>query len=71
MLRLEIAPDLVNVLALGLLLYMLLLGAPCSDSEEAQHIHVVNLIHSPAAFKKRVVGGIYEIRQRQTSGVVS
>lgn len=71
MLRLEIAPDLVDELTLGLFLYMLLLGVPRSDLEKSQHVHAVNLVHSPATFKKRVVGGIYEIRQRQTSGLVS
>ena len=56
---------------LGFLLFLFLAGVPCAHTEKAQHIHAVDLAHTPAAFQKRIVCIHDEIVQRQPGFVMS
>ena len=67
----KVAPDLVDERAAGFFLFLLLAGIPCADAEKAQHVHAVDLAHTPAAFKKRVVGVHDKVVQRQAGAVMS
>ena len=40
-------------------------GIPRSDLQKPQHIHAVDLMHTPAILQQKVVGGIDVFRQRQ------
>ena len=68
---LQARPHLVNVPLTGFFLFLLLPGVPCAYLQESRHIHAVDLIHAPAGFQKRVIGGINEFGQRQNSGISS
>ena len=63
--RLQIRPHLVDVARLRFFFLLLIVGVPCADFEESQHIHAVNLVHAPAALQKVVVGLVDVLRQRQ------
>ena len=61
--RFQLWPNLVDIRSAGFLLFLLLTGLPAADAQEAEHIHLVNLPHAPAALEQRAVGGIDKIRQ--------
>ena len=61
--RLQLWPNLVDIRSAGFLLFLFLPGLPAADAKEAEHVHLVNLPHAPAAFQKGIVGGIDKIRQ--------
>ena len=63
--RLQLWPNLVDIRSARFLLFLLLPGLPAADTQEAEHVHLVDLPHAPAAFQKGIVGGIDEVRQRQ------
>ena len=79
-LRFQPGPDFVDEAGHGLFFLLPLPGVPGADAEEAEHVHLVDLAHTPSALQQIIVGGIDEVRQRQdsafgtvgsTSGVVS
>ena len=69
LLRRKRRPHFVDTALSGFLLFLLLMCMPRPDAEETEHVHAVDLVHAPAAFKQLIVGGIDEIRQRQVRGV--
>jgi len=69
--RLKSRPHLINGGAPGFLLFGLSLHVPGADAKEAEHVHLVDLLHPPAALEQGVVGGIDKVRQRQDFSGVS
>ena len=63
--RLKSRPHLIDGAVPGFLLFGLSLHVPGADAQEAEHVHLVNLPHPPAALEQRVIGRIDEVRQRQ------
>ena len=68
---LQICPNLVDIRSAGFFLFLLPFRVPSPDVQETRHVHAVDFLHAPAALEKRVVGGIDEIRQRQTGLICS
>lgn len=68
---LQICPNLVDIRSAGFFLFLLPFRVPRPDAQEPRHVHAVNLLHAPATLQQRVVGGIDEIRQRQTGLICS
>ena len=68
MLRARLRPHLVNIDLLwhSMFFVVLPLGVPCSQFQETQHIHPVDLLHPPAVPEQQIVRGIDVLRQRQT-----
>ena len=70
--RLQPRPDFVNEALPGLFLFLLPCGVPCPQTQEAQHIHLVDFLHPPAVLHQFVVGGIDVFWQSQSScGIVT
>ena len=43
---------------------------PCPQTQETQHVHFINFLHTPAVFHQLVVCGVDVFRQRQGSGAI-
>jgi hypothetical protein len=67
----QAGPHLFDEGPLRLFLFLRAPGVPCPDSEEPDHVHLVDLVKSPTGLHQAIVGGIDVIGQRQGFGVIS
>ena len=58
-------PHLVNVAMTRFMLFLFMISLPGADPKISQHIHFINIAHFPPVLQKRIVGGVYELWQRQ------